>query len=209
MDSNRKWLVLFQLFLSFLKIGPISFGGGYSVMPLIEREVVKRRGWMKEEEMGEVFVVAQTVPGAIAINSAAFIGYRLSGVLGAIAAALGMLVPTFVIVMALSIFYIQFEHIAAVQAAFKGIGASVVAMITFAAYRMSRTSFLDKTTIGIAALAVLCLLWLHVHPIFVIAGGCVLGMITVKIRDKAGRYTRLENEELQYKSHDYFIGDGI
>lgn len=89
--------LLGQIFISFLKIGPVTFGGGYAMIPLIEREVVKNKQWLKIEDVSDVFALAESVPGAIAINSATFIGHRIAGIRGAICAMLGVLLPLFLL----------------------------------------------------------------------------------------------------------------
>ena len=92
-----------------MKMGPVSFGGGYALIPVIEREVVEKRKWLQAEEVTDIVAVSGSVPGAIAINSATFIGYRIAGVMGAIAAMLGILLPTLCIVAGLSICYLQLK----------------------------------------------------------------------------------------------------
>src|SRR5690554_6291650 len=117
MNTNKFDIrLLSQIFITFLKISPVTFGGGYAMIPLIEKEVVDKRGWMKTQEIADIFAVAESVPGAIAINSATFIGFRLAGILGAVVAMIGVLLPTFLIVMMLSIFFLQVQDHPKVEA---------------------------------------------------------------------------------------------
>ncbi|MDR4281811.1 chromate transporter, partial [Bacillus subtilis KCTC 1028 = ATCC 6051a] len=99
---NKKWNLILQIFFVFLKIGPITFGGGYAMIPVIEREIVIKKRWIRPQDVADVLVIAQSVPGAIALNSATFIGYTIAGVQGAVAALIGVLLPTFLIVIGLS-----------------------------------------------------------------------------------------------------------
>lgn len=130
--------LLLQIFLTFFKIGPMTFGGGYAMIPLIEREVVKRRGWISTRDIADIFAVTESIPGAIAINSATFIGYRLAGARGAIVAMIGVLLPTFCIVVLLSLFFLQVQNHPKVEATFVSIRATIVALITYAAYKIGR-----------------------------------------------------------------------
>src|SRR3954454_9796164 len=102
---KEQWRILFQLFWTFFKIAPSTFGGGFAMIPLIEKEVVEKRKWLKSEEVADVFALSQSVPGAVAINSATFIGQRIGGVKGAIAAMIGVSLPTFFIVLILGVLY--------------------------------------------------------------------------------------------------------
>lgn len=193
MGRNGKYLG--QIFLAFLKIAPATFGGGYAMIPLMEKEVVEKRKWINPQEIGEIFAIAQSVPGAIAINSAIFIGYRLAGVLGAIAAMIGILLPTFLIVIALSILFIFVKDNPYMEAAFTGIRAAVVAMILFAAYKIGLTAVYDKTTLVIMIVTAVILLFLQVHPVAVILAGIALGIVIVKVKEWFGYATQLEKNE--------------
>lgn len=190
---NVHWKLIFQIFFSFLKIGPTTFGGGYAMIPMIEREVVDKKKWVKSSDIAEVFAIAESIPGAIAINSATFIGYRLAGVRGAIAAMLGVLLPTFFIVVSLSILFIYIKENTYVEAAFTGIRAAIVALIAFAAYKIGKTAVYDKTTWLISGITVIVLLFLNFHPVLVIFVGMFIGIVIVRIRDLLGVMTKLDN----------------
>ncbi|WP_066191779.1 MULTISPECIES: chromate transporter [Gracilibacillus] len=192
---KSSWKSLGQIFLAFLKIAPATFGGGYAMIPLMEKEVVDKRKWMETKEISEIFAIAQSVPGAIAINSATFIGYRLAGVLGAVTAMVGIMVPTFLIVVALSILFIFVNDNPYVEAAFTGIRAAVVAMILYAAYKIGLTAIYDKTTLMIMIVTTLVLYLLQVHPVIVILGGIVVGIAAVKVQRWLGYATRLDRED--------------
>lgn len=204
---NNKWKLLSGLFMAFLKMAPMTFGGGYALIPAIEKEVVDKKGWLRSEEMADVFAVAGTVPGAVAVNSSAFIGYRIAGVPGAIAALLGICLPTFLLMILLTIFYEQLRDNPKVEAAFTAIRATVVALIAYAAIQIGRTAIVDYATGALGAAAALLLFLGHVHPLLVILLGAVAGVVIVKIRKHSGRTPNLgsSNARDQEPVYDYSI----
>ncbi|MBR2566078.1 MAG: chromate transporter [Paenibacillus sp.] len=192
---KRDWKLIIQIFLTFLRIGPVTFGGGYAMIPVIEREVVVKRGWVKPQDVTDVFAIAQSVPGAIALNSATFIGYTIAGVVGAIAALIGVLLPTFIIVIVLSIFYLSFHGNPFVDAAFHGMSAAIVALIVYAAIKIGRTAVFDKTTLITAGVTVFVLYFLKVHPIIIIGLGMLIGIMQIKGKEILGLAVYMEKEE--------------
>lgn len=193
-----------QIFGVFLKIGPSTFGGGYAMIATIEKEVVDRKGWLDSEEIGDMVSIAGSAPGGVAVNSAAFIGYRLAGVAGAVAAVTAITLPTFVIVFLLSLLSTFFKDHAKVQAALKGIHAAVVALIILAAAKMWRTSILDATTLLIAAAAVGLLLFTGIHSLYLIVGGPIVGVLMVMIKRKCGITVRTERAATKEKHELHF-----
>ena len=115
MKLKRLW----QVFLTFFKIGAFTFGGGYAMIPLIQHEAVEKRKWVTDEDILDIVAIAESTPGPIAINSATFVGYRAAGVLGSAAATLGVVLPSFVIILALSFVLAQFQEVKYVQYAFR------------------------------------------------------------------------------------------
>ncbi|MRH43304.1 chromate transporter [Aquibacillus halophilus] len=190
------WKFILQIFLSFLKIGPATFGGGYAMIPMIEREVVDKKKWIRNKDVTEIFAIAESVPGAIAINSATFIGYRLAGVRGAVAAMVGVLLPTFIIVVILSMLFLIVKDNPHIESAFIAIRATIVALIVYAAYKIGMTAVYDKTTLGIATVTTAILFFLHVHPVVVIISGIFTGMVAVQIKSWFGMSIKLEKDEL-------------
>lgn len=174
--------MLSRIFAVFLKIGPSTFGGGYAMLAMIEREIVERRGWMDKEEMGDMVSIAGSAPGGVAVNSAAFVGYRLGGAIGALTAVVGIMLPTTAIVLLLSLTYAVFRDNAKVEAALKGVHAAVVALILLAGWKMARSSLFDTVTYAVCAVALGLLLFTSLHSIWLIAGGPLVGMIAVGIR---------------------------
>ncbi|WP_217593995.1 chromate transporter [Cohnella sp. GbtcB17] len=199
MTDKRK--LQLSLFLVFLKMSPLTFGGGYALIPAIEREVVEKKNWLREEEIADLFAVSGTVPGAVAANSAAFIGYRIAGVSGAIAALLGICLPTFALMIVLSIFYVQFKDNPKIEAAFTAVRATVAALIAFAAIKVARSSIVDFASGTLAAAAAL-LLFTGIHPLWVIALGAIAGMLWVHFRALSGKDTKIKDKEPVY---DYMI----
>lgn len=167
---------LASLFLNFLKIGAFTFGGGYAMIPLFEREFVHRYKYIKEEEFEDILVICQSLPGVIAVNFAVFIGMSLRGKKGAFVSALGVILPSFIIIMVIAAFLYQFVDETAVVAIFKGVRIAVVTLIFSAGvkflkrnlhYRGIFLAFLTFTLVGI----------FYVHPFIVIALLAVLGYL--------------------------------
>lgn len=208
--SDSRLKLLMSIFITFFKIGPVTFGGGYAMIPLIEKEVVEKRRWLKTKDIADVFAVAESVPGAIAINSATFIGYRLAGVAGAIAALAGVLLPSFIIVVLLSLIFLQVKDHPKIEAAFVAIRASIVALIVYAAIKIGRTAAIDLTTVLLIAATVGILLFVHIHPALIIVGGGLAGIVIIAAKRKLGMRVKLDKDETQrFKYSDYYIGDGI
>ena len=120
---------LFDLFWTFCKIGALTFGGGYAMLPLIQREIVENKKWSTEKEILDYYAVGQCTPGVIAVNTATFIGYKLRGIIGGIVATLGVIFPSIVIILIIATFLQNFADLAIVQSAFAGIRVAVVALI--------------------------------------------------------------------------------
>lgn len=208
-DLIHKLDLIWRIFKVFFKIGPSTFGGGYAMIATIEQEIVQKKGWMNEEEMGDMISVSGSAPGGVAVNSAAFIGYRLGGVAGALAAVIAITLPTFLIVFLLSYLSFMFKDHVKVQAALKGIHAAVVALIMIAAGKMWRTAILDAATLILAAISLLLLLFTGIHSFYLILGGPIIGILVVLIKQKSGMRVRTEktrpeqHRELQFP--EYYI----
>ena len=131
---------LFSIFSSFFKIGAFTFGGGYAMIPLIQKEAVEKKKWVSDEDILDIIAIAESTPGPIAINSATFVGYRAAGVLGSAAATLGVVLPSFIIILIISNVLEAFNEIQAVQYAFFGIRAGVLALVVKALINMYKKS---------------------------------------------------------------------
>lgn len=176
--------MFFQLFWTYLKIGTFTLGGGYAMLPLIQREVVDRKGWIDEEEFLNMIALAQAAPGLIAVNSAIFIGWRVGGWRGVAGAVLGAVLPSFLIILAIAIVFQDWKELPAVEAAFKGIRPAVVALIAAPLFKMAKSAKISWITALIPVAAAL-LIWLgHVNPVWVILATIVLTLIVVSIVER-------------------------
>jgi len=168
---------LLLLFAVFAKIGGFTFGGGYAMLPILQREVVDKRQWATQEELMDYFAIGQCTPGIIAVNTATFIGYKRKGVLGAIFATLGVVAPSVVIITVIAAFIRNFQHIEAVQWAFEGIRAAVVALILSAVIKLGKKSLVDVATALIFLVVAVLSVVTDLSPaIFVVAAG-VCGLL--------------------------------
>lgn len=143
---------LFDLFINFLKVGLFTFGGGYAMIPLIENICVEKKQWITRDEMMNITVIAESTPGPVAINCATYVGLKKKGVIGAVAATLGVVIPSFVIILIISFFLDRFLEIKWVASAFRGIKIAVGILIVGAAVRMIKKS--DKKPLGLTVTAV-------------------------------------------------------
>jgi len=145
-----------DLFLTFARVGVCTFGGGYAMLPILQREVVEKKGWCTEEELADYFAIGQCTPGIIAVNTATFVGSKHKGVLGGITATLGMVFPCLVIITVIAAFLQNFAHIPAVRHAFNGVRAAVVALIASSVIKLGKTTLKNLPSVLIYA-AVLAL----------------------------------------------------
>lgn len=187
--------LLLSLFWAFFRIGPSTFGGGYAMMPAIEREIVEKKRWIDEKELADMVSLAGSAPGGVGVNAAAFVGYRKAGVAGAIAAVAGMTMPTFLIVISLSLFYLLFQGNPKVEAALKGIHGAVVALILMAAYRMAKSSVFDIATAIISILAFLFLFMADISPLYIIVCGLLAGILMVRAKEWGGLKVKTERAD--------------
>ncbi len=168
---------LWELFIVFARIGGFTFGGGYAMLPIIQEEVVEKRGWATEEEVIDYYAIGQCTPGIIAVNTATFIGYKLKGIIGAIFATLGMVFPSVVIITLIAAFFRQFQDYAIVQHAFGGIRVAVVALILNAIVKMWNNSVKDIVGIVIFIAAFIVVAFMELSPIVVIVASATAGII--------------------------------
>ena len=182
-----------QLFLTMLKIGLFTFGGGYAMIALLEHEFVTKKKWLEQEEFLDVAAIAESTPGPIAINAATFIGYRRGGVLGSLAATLGMVLPSFVIIYVISLFFDRFLDLKPVAFAFKGIRVAVIYLILSAGLRMLKKMKKTPYTIIAVTLTVILMVTLTFLSvklsavIYILAGGVVGVAIWLISRARNGK----------------------
>ena len=171
--------ILLDLFLTFAKVGVMTFGGGYAMLPILQREVVENKGWATEEELMDYFAIGQCTPGIIAVNTATFIGQKYKGILGAIFTTLGVVFPSVVIISLLATVIEAFSHLVWVQNAFGGIRICVCVLIANAVAKLYRKAVVDKLTLVIFLAVALGSYFLALSPVvFVVvsaAAGIFLG----------------------------------
>lgn len=165
------------LFFTFLKIGAVTFGGGFAMIPLIEREVCSRRRWVEKSELADLLAVSQSVPGAIAINTVTFLGMRLRGFPGALAAIAGMVLPSFIVILAIAAALYRYITLPVIANAFGGIRAAVVALIAYAVLPIAKAGIKDMPTVAAAVLGFLAVVFLNLHAAIAIALGGVFGAV--------------------------------
>ena len=182
-----KLRVLWQVFLSFFKIGAFTFGGGYAMIPLIQNEAVEKRHWVTDEDILEVVAIAESTPGPIAINSATFVGYKAAGILGSVCATLGVVLPSFIIILTLSFVLRQFQEVQAVQYAFQGIRAGVLALLIKALWTMYKRSPKGWPAYVVMGGSFILTAIFDVNVLFVIIGCAVFGVVTSLYLERRGK----------------------
>ena len=177
---------LVDLFLTFARIGGFTFGGGYAMLPMLQKEVVERRHWATEDELMDYYAIGQCTPGVIAVNTATFIGYKLRGIVGGIVATLGVVAPSIVVITIIAAFIQGFAHIAAVNHAFAGIRACVCVLIFNAVLKLAKKALIDKVTVALFCLILALSLFTSVSPALLVIGAGVFGGLYGKIRRMGG-----------------------
>lgn len=173
--DKRNFTDLWDIFITFFKIGAFTIGGGYAMLPLIEKEVVEKKKWATQEEIVDIFAIVQSVPGVIAINTSIFMGYKRGKIKGGIAAALGVILPSFIIILTIShlLFYIK-DNIY-LNKAFAGVRAGVTALILVTAVKLVRSTIKDIFSALIAVLSFIFIVFFDYDILTILAGG-VLGL---------------------------------
>lgn len=143
-----------KLFWIFAKVGVCTFGGGYAMLPILQRELVEKRGWVREEELTDYFAIGQCTPGVIAVNTATFVGHKLKGPAGGVVATLGVVFPSIVIIMVIAAFLQNFAELPVVVHAFNGVRACVCALILSSVLKLRKSTMVDVPTVLIFAVVV-------------------------------------------------------
>ncbi|CCZ07512.1 chromate transporter [Culturomica massiliensis] len=176
----------FRLFWAFFKIGAFTFGGGYAMIPLIQREVVDRKKWLEEDEFIDMLAIAQSVPGPISLNTAVFVGNKMRGIKGSLISGLGIILPSFIVILLIALVFTEFKDNPGVERVFKGIRPAVVALIAAPLWNMGKKAGITWRTLWIPVAAAL-LIWLAgISPVYIvmvaIAGGIGWYMLQLKKR---------------------------
>ena len=177
---------LFSLFKSFALIGAFTIGGGYAMIPLMEREIVTRHSWLTKEDFMDVMALSQAMPGVFAVNMATSVGYKLRGIAGAAAAILGNILAPIAIIVMLAAFFSYFSDNQLVEAVFKGIRPAVVALIAAPVFNMAKTAKLTWRNLWLPVAAALLIWLLGVSPVFVILGTIATAFVYSYYKNRRG-----------------------
>lgn len=176
---------LVDLFFTFARIGGLTFGGGYAMLPILQKEVVEKRGWASEEELMDYYAIGQCTPGIIAVNTATFVGQRTAGAIGAIVATLGVVFPSLIIISVIAAFIRNFADLAIVKNAFAGIRVCVCVLIFNAVVKLWKKSVIDKPTMVIFLLVLAGSALTGLSPIIFVILAAFAGIIIKNLEAKA------------------------
>jgi chromate transporter len=173
--------MIYELFKTFFQIGLFTIGGGYAMIPLIEQKVVDEKHWLGRQELMDLMAVAQSCPGVFAVNISIFIGYKLRKTPGALLCTVGTALPSFVIILAIALFFQQFRNYSAVESIFRGIRPAVVALIAAPVFRMAKTARICRYNVWIPIVSALAIWLLGFSPVYVVIlaalGGYTYGQL--------------------------------
>ena len=169
--------ILLQLFLIFARIGGFTFGGGYAMLPMLQKELVENKKWTTNEELIDYYAIGQCTPGVIAVNVATFIGFKKKGVAGAVFATLGMVTPSLIIVGTIAAFISGFQDYEVVQWAFSGIRAAVVALILSSMWKIAKKSLVDVFAVAIFLVVALVSFFTDISPVVFVVSAGIIGLV--------------------------------
>lgn len=170
-------MTIWKLFISFLKIGAFSFGGGYAMLPLIQKEIIDVHGWLTLNEFIDILAVVEMTPGPVAINSATFLGYKVGGILGSIVATTAVVLPSIVVILTIAHFLSKFKNSPYVDWAFKGIRPVVLGLIISASLSVSKNAIIDMKTFVLGSVLFYLTSFKKLHPILTIIIAGIAGVI--------------------------------
>lgn len=178
MKKTDKAKLCAQLFLTFLQIGATTFGGGYAMIPLIEREAVEKKHWITDEDVLDIVAIAESTPGPVAINAATFVGFHTAGFLGALCATLGVVLPSFAIILLISLFLRQFQELKLVKYAFVGIRAAVLALVISAVWKLARGAKRNIFSLCVTAVVFILAVFVpQIDVLWLIAASAAAGIV--------------------------------
>lgn len=172
MEQSRHFMILFR---TFLKIGAFTLGGGYAMLPLMEREFVSRRKWITEEEMVDIIAVVQSLPGIIAVKASLFIGWKVAGITGALTAVIGLLIPSISMITLFAYLYVSIQDNPLVQSLFIGVRSGVTALILLAGIKLGKKVLTDWLSVLLAAVSLAAVWLLDIHAGLVIIAAAFIG----------------------------------
>ena len=173
--------LLLSLFITFAKVGVMTFGGGYAMLPILQREVVENKGWATEEELADWFAIGQCTPGVIAVNAATFIGSKIKGFFGALFATLGVITPSIIIITVIAAFISNFAHLPVVIHAFAGIRVAVAALILSTCIKLFKSAIKCPEQLGIAIASFAAVTFLGASPIVIVIVCGVFGLFFIDL----------------------------
>lgn len=177
-------MILIKLFFTFCKIAAFTFGGGYAMLPFIQTEVVDKNEWVSNNDFLDSIAIAQSSPGPVAVNTAILLGYKINGVLGALACAFGVIFPSFVIILTIAKFLYQYKDYEIVGKVFLGIRPAVVALIATAVYKLGKSIKSNKKVFIISGITVVIVGFLDVSPIIMILFGGLGSVIFFRLKER-------------------------
>ena len=175
---------LLEMFVIFARIGGFTFGGGYAMLPMLEKEIVNNKHWATEEELMDYYAIGQCTPGIIAINTATFIGYKVKGVPGAIAATLGVIAPSLVIITVIAAFISNFMELTFVNSAFAGIRACVCVLILNAVVKLAKKALVDKAAVALFVIVLGLALFTDISPAILVVLAGAAGILIKGRKEK-------------------------
>ncbi|AZR74120.1 chromate transporter [Anoxybacter fermentans] len=184
MKKNFNVRFLIKLFTTFFKIGMFTFGGGFAMIPLMEKELVERHGWLDKKQFIDSISLTQTIPGAVAINLAIFLGYNLAGLPGALAATVGVALPSFLIILLIAISFNRFRNNQIIENVFKGIRPTVVALIAYAGVKLIRTIDWSVLLIIVLIVTLIARILFDINPVILIVAASMAGLINYFLNRK-------------------------
>ncbi|APF22731.1 chromate transporter [Clostridium butyricum] len=171
--------ILMDMFITFFKIGAFTLGGGYAMLPIIQKEVVEKKKWIGETEFLDMVAISQSAPGPLAVNISAFVGQKMKGLMGLITSTLGAILPSFIIIILVASVFLGIENSPVVQRVFQGIRPAVVALIAVPVISMGKTAKVNKKNFIIPLSAAVLVAVFKITPIYVILGAAAIGILDV------------------------------
>jgi len=187
--------ILADLFLTYFRVGAVTFGGGYAMIPILEREVVKKKNWVSEEELLDYYAISQCTPGVIAVNAATFVGYKMAGVLGSVFATLGVISPSIIIITIIANMLSVFSDNRYVTSAFKGISIAVCALVFTTVVGMIKKNVKNIFSVILAVFAFVAIGILNLSPIIVVIAVLAASLIRFRIIDGKMKKSSKEAKE--------------
>ena len=174
-------MILLKLFAAFARVGVLTFGGGYAMIPMLEREIVDRHGWATSEELMDYYAVGQCTPGVIAVNPATFIGYKIAGNIGGVVATLGVVFPSFVIITVIAGIIQNFADIPAVRSAFAAIRVCVCVLIFNSVLKLWNSAVKDKAALVLCLLVFVLSIFFNISPIVFVVFCAAAGILFTRL----------------------------